>query len=165
MRRLILKKRNMVLAMALVLAMAFNVTAFAADTYVNELCNVSTSAPSNSEDELSFGGISTQGLGRPSTSNCVNLNNSALTFAGHAQGSTLYTNSHFTGKSTIGYSITNDCDSRLVVKFYTSSGWFKSKSITIEANATLTGTIDGLDADKMYYLTFSAPSDFSGSVY
>lgn len=37
--------------------------------------------------------------------------------------------------------------------------------ITVEANATLTGTIDGLNADKLYYLTFSAPSDFSGSVY
>lgn len=165
MRKFILKKRFMVLAMVLVLAMSFNVVAFASDTYINEMSNVSLSAPNYCEDEIMFGGISTQGLSRPSTSNCVNLNNSALTFAGHAQGSTLYTNSHFTGKSTIGYSITNDCNSRLVVKFYTSNGWFKSKSITVEANATLTGTIDGLDADKLYYLSFSAPSDFSGSVY
>lgn len=101
------------------------------------------------------------------TENCkyVNLNDGSLTFAGHAQGSTLYTNKHFTGKSTIDYSTTNDCDTKLTVKFYTSSGWFKSKKITIEANATLTGTIDGLNKDKLYYLTFSAPSDFSGSVY
>lgn len=104
-------------------------------------------------------------MSKLSTSDCVNLNNGPLTFSGYAKASTLYTNKHFTGKSSIGYSITNDCDTKLTVKFYTSSGWFNSKKITIEANATLTGTIDGLDADKMYYLTFSAPSDFSGSVY
>ena len=51
------------------------------------------------------------------------------------------------------------------VKFYTSSGWFRSKKITIEGNATLKVTIDGLDAKKLYYLTFSAPSNFSGAVY
>lgn len=161
----ILKKRKgkyvAALIMSMILTLSMGASAFAGEVPVNEVYNVSTEAP----DDVNHGEISTYGLGRPSTEDCVNLNYDSLSFAGNAQGSTLYTNSHFTGKSTIGYSITNDCDTKLTVKFYTSSGWFRSKKITVEANATLTGTISGLDADKMYYLTFSAPSDFSGSVY
>lgn len=147
--------------MAIMLAISMSCTAFATEVRTNALHNVATEHP----DEVVDGEICTYGLGKPSTAECVNLKNESLTFGGNAQRSTLYTNKHFKGKSSIGYSIRNDCDTKLTVKFYTSSGWFKSKQITIEANATLTGTIDGLDADKMYYLSFSAPSDFSGSVY
>lgn len=142
--------------MAVILAVSMSVSVFAAEMPTNKLHNVSTVAP---EESITYG------LDKPSTDDVVNLNREALTFAGNAQVSTLYTNSHFTGKSRIGYSITNDCDSKLTVKFYTSGGWWNSKKITIEANATLTGTIDGLDANKLYFMTFSAPSDFRGSVY
>lgn len=156
--KFITRKRKHIGAMitAIMLAISMSATVFAAEIPTNKLYNVSTEAPEET---------STYGLSKPSTDKCVDLNEEKLTFAGNAQGSTLYTNKHFTGKSSIGYSITNDCNTKLTVKFYTSSGWFKSKKITVEANATLTGTIDGLDADKLYYLTFSAPSDFSGSVY
>lgn len=150
---------------ALALALSMSVIAFASESSQHELYNVSTEAPVEVSLESNIGGISIQGLGKPSTDSYVNLKSKALTFAGHAEGSTLYTNKHFKGKSKISYSITNDCDSKLTVRFYTSNGWFKSKKITVEANATLAGTIDGLDASKLYYLTFSAPSDFSGKIY
>ena len=162
---IILMKRKMKKVMALIFSMILTISmcssVLARENPVNEMNNVSTEAP----DDINNGECSSYGLSRPSKDKCVNLNDKSLSFSGYAEGSTLYTNSHFTGKSTIGYSITNDCDTKLTVKFYTSTGLFSSKKITVEANATLTGTISGLDADKMYYLTFSAPSDFSGSVY
>lgn len=160
-----LKKRVGAVVMALVLALSMNANVFAAEETPHELYNVSTQAPAEISSEANLGGISILGLDKPSTSEYVDLNNESLSFAGSAQRSTLYTNKHFKGKSTIGYSITNYSDTKLTVKFYTSSGWFSSKKITVEGNATLTGTIDGLDASKLYYLTFSVPSDFSGSVY
>lgn len=159
--KFITKKHFGAMVAVIVLAISMSATVFAAGGYANELSNVGTEIP----EEVVSGGVSTYGLSKPSTSKYVDLNDESLTFSGHANNSTLYTNKHFTGKSSIGYSITNDCNTKLTVKFYTSSGWFKSKKITVEANATLTGTIDGLKADKLYYLTFSAPSDFSGSVY
>ena len=113
-----------------------------------------TEAPVEVSLESNIGGISIQWLDKPGTDNYVNLNSEALIFAGHAQGSTLCTNKHFNGKSKLSYSITNDCDSKVTEKFCTSNGWFKSKKITVEANATLTGAIDGLGASKLYYLTF-----------
>ncbi len=166
MKKHFFEKRKLGAALtALVLALSMSVTAFASESAQHELYNVCTEAPTEVSIENNIGGVSIQGLGKPGTDKYVNLNSEKLTFAGHAQGSTLYTNKHFKGKSKISYSITNDCDTKLTVKFYTSNGWFNSKKITVEGNATLTGTIDGLDDSKLYYLTFSAPSDFSGSVY
>lgn len=156
------KLRSTLTILAFVLSMS--VTAFASESSQHELYNVKSEAPVESSIKTNIGEISIKGLSKPSKDSYVNLNTESLTFAGHATGSTLYTNKHFKGKSTINYSITNDCDSKLTVKFYTSKGWFKSKKITVEANATLTGIIDGLDASKLYYLTFSAPSDFSGVI-
>lgn len=159
--KIIKRKQVGVMITAILLVISMSTMAFAEGVHTSEWHNVSTEFPKDVSDE----GISTYGLGRPSTDSYVDLNQKELTFAGYAQGSTLYTNKHFKGKSSIGYSITNYSDTKLTVKFYTSSGWFKSKKITVEGKATLTGTIDGLDNDKLYYLTFSAPSDFAGSVY
>lgn len=150
------RKHIGIIITTIMLAILMSATVFASEMPINKLHNVSTEPPE---------AISTYGLSKPSTDKYVDLNDETLTFQGNAQASTLYTNKHFTGKAKIGYSITNDCDSKLTVKFYTSDGWFKSKKITIEGNATLTGTMDGFDADELYYLTFSAPSDFNGSVY
>ena len=152
-----MKKRNHVISVMMVflLAISMGTVAFAAEGYPEGMHNVSTVAPLE---------IDVYGLGRPSTDEYVNLENESLTFAGKTQASTLYSNKHFTGKEKIGYSITNKCDSKLTVKFYTSGGWFKSKKIC-GRKATLTGTLDGFDKEELYYLTFSAPSHFSGSVY
>lgn len=152
------KIKKVVLMISVVLmTVNMGISAFAYEVH-NEMQGVSTRPPVESI-------ITPDGLDKPGTDKYVNLNDGELTFSGSAGRSTLYTNKHFKGKSSIEYSITNDCDKKLTVKFYTSSGWFKSKAITVEANATLTGTIDGLDKDKLYYLTFSAPSDFNGSIY
>lgn len=153
-------KKIVATILTVAMAMCMSFSAFAAEPN-NELYNVSTEAPeASTEDIVVFG------LSKPSTDKVVDLNNESLSFSGQANGSTLYTNKNFTGKSTIGYSITNKCDTDLTVKFYASGiGLISSKKIVVAANATLTGTIDGLDADELYYLTFSAPSDFKGSVY
>ena len=158
-RKNILRKSIGVFVAAILLAVSMNSTVFAVEND-KVLYNVSVEMPEEEKDE----GISIYGLSKPSTSSCVNLNKESLEFAGYAERSTLYTNKHFTGKSSIRYSITNDSDETLTVKFYTSDGWFKTKKIVVAGNATLTGTISGLDSDELYYLTFSAPSDFYGYV-
>lgn len=138
--------------------MCMSFPAFASETPHNDLQNVSTESPTISDDIVTFG------LDKPSSSKVKDLNKGQMTFSGNAKGSTLYTNNNFKGKTSIEYSITNDHTKTLTVKLYTSSGWFKTKKIEVAGNATLTGTIDGLDKDTLYYLTFSAPSDFSGYV-
>lgn len=151
------KKRIASLALVGIMTLSIGTTSFASPSH-HENIGVSLNPPIESN-------ITPFGLGKPNKKNVVNLNDSELTFSGKANVSTLYSNSYFKGKSTISYSITNDSDSRLTVKFYTSNGWFKSKDIIVEANATLEGTVDGFKKDTLYYLTFSAPSDCSGKIY
>lgn len=132
--------------------MGMSTTAFA-----SEMLNVSTEAPT--EANIS------RGLGRPNEDNCVNLTEEELDFAGEATHSTLYTNSYFTGKSSVDYSITNYYDRTLTVKIYSMSNPFICvDKIEVDANDTATGTISGLKADKKYYLTFSGPSHFTGTL-
>lgn len=150
-------KKILLLVLAGIITVSMGMVTFAAESH-----NVNQGVSANPPVEIQ---VEPLGLGKPDKSDVVDLTKGTLSFSGSAERSTLYTNSHFKGKSKISYSITNDCDKKLTVKIYTASGWFKSKSISVEANATLTGTIDGLDKDTLYYLTFSAPSDFSGSVY
>lgn len=150
-------KKLLSVSLAAIMVLGMSTSVFAAESH-----NVNQGVSTNPPVEIQVGPL---GLGKPDKSDVVDLTKGTLSFKGSADVSTLYTNSHFKGKSKISYSIKNDCDKKLTVKIYTASGWFKSKSISVEANATLTGTIDGLDKDTLYYLTFSAPSDFSGSVY
>ncbi len=150
-------KKVLSLILAGIMTLCIGVSAFGAEPH-NYNQGVSTTPPVEIQ-------VTPFGLNKPSTKNYVDLTKNELSFGGNAEVSTLYTDKHFKGKSKISYSITNNHDKKLTVKFYTSSGWFKSKSISIEANATLTGTIDGLDKDTLYYLTFSAPSNFKGKVY
>jgi hypothetical protein len=87
-----------------------------------------------------------------------------MKFSGTATGSTLYTNSFFTGKSIVSYTISNKSDYKLTVKLY-KEGWnLALKTITINSGATLTSAFSGLTDDINYYLSFSAPSNFSGNV-
>lgn len=126
---------------------------------------VSTEAPigsalaENSTDE-----ISPYGLGKPSTDNVVDLNDGKMKFSGEAKRSKLFTNNYFTGKSKVSYSITNYNDNELTVKVYTQYGIFATETIKVPANTTSTGTISDLNSSKLYYMTFQAPSDFSGYV-
>ncbi|AJC27109.1 MULTISPECIES: hypothetical protein [Bacillus] len=105
------------------------------------------------------------GLNPPNSNSIVNLTKNKLTFAGQATGNTLYSNSYFQGKSSISYSITNNIGTKLTVKVWNDSDWiFATETLTVNANGTATGTIKNLDANALYYLSFSAPSDFSGYV-
>lgn len=121
---------------------------------------VSTEAPVG----LALEEISLYDLGKPSTNNVVDLTKGRMDFAGVASVSKLYTNSFFTGKSTVNYRITNYIDHKLTVKVYTQYGIFATETITVSPKSTLTGTISGLNSSTLYYMTFNAPSDFSGYV-
>lgn len=97
----------------------------------------------------------------------MDLSEEALYFAGEAERSTLYTNSHFKGKESVKYSITNNSTYSLTVKVYKANTLFDTKVTTIKvaANSTAASTISDLDKSGLYYLSFSAPSDFEGKVY
>ncbi len=110
------------------------------------------------------GEIGTYGLSKPSTSNVVDLTIEQMGFQGSAEGSTLYTNSYFKGKSTITYSITNNSSTKLTVKIFTENGWFATETLIVNANSTSTGTVSGLNTSTLYYMSFSAPSNFKGYV-
>lgn len=145
---------------------SFNTSVLASS---QENSGVSTEPPTFDETYENLENITTPfGLGKPPKDAAVNLNYEPLTFSGYAQSSTLYTNSHFKGKTTANYSIKNDSKHTLTVEVYKRIDlWFDSKvdTITISPYSNKRGEISGLDSEGYYYLTFSAPSNFSGSVY
>ncbi|MCY8837621.1 hypothetical protein [Bacillus atrophaeus] len=106
------------------------------------------------------------GTSKPDKGSVVNLNTKPLKFSGSSYDQTLYTNSFFKGKSTINYSITNYSKYKLTVKVWEESDLFiATKTLTINPNSTTDGKIEDLDKSSLYYLGFSGPSDFEGSVY
>jgi len=112
-----------------------------------------------------YSGISTDGLGKPDKGTCVNLTSEALTFTGEANVSVLYTNSCFTGKENPLYQIRNYSDSDLKVKVYKSGSLFAVCTITVKAHTLQGGNLSGVSDSDIYYISFSAPSNFSGRVY
>ncbi|MCI5699808.1 MAG: hypothetical protein MR308_05380 [Lachnospiraceae bacterium] len=97
----------------------------------------------------------------------LDLNKQTLTFAGEAQGSTLYTNNGFYGKTRVTLSVNNWHSTQLTIKLYKYSALIPDsliKTIYLPANAGQATTIANLDSSANYYLAFYAPSDFSGSV-
>jgi hypothetical protein len=115
------------------------------------------------EDEITI-----LGLYAPPKSAVVDLTSSNLTFAGKAEVSTLYTNSNFKGKKRVTYSIKNSSSSTLTVTLHKKGSLFSLRSFTVSPGTTKTGDLypsGNLDASALYYLSFSAPSDFSGRLY
>lgn len=106
------------------------------------------------------------GIDPPARSNVQNLNSGKLTFSGYADRSTLYTNKNFTGKSRVTVSVTNWHEKELTVKVICKDDILKFPVYTtkVPANAGRSVTVTGLDSNKLYYLSFSAPSDFEGYV-
>lgn len=125
---------------------------------------VSTEPPDVTEDSQSEDEFTTYTIAKPSTSSVVDLTKNTMYFSGVANNSTLYTNSHFKGKSTITYKITNNSSTDLIVKIYKSGAWLSTETLTVNANSTSTGTVSSLSKSELYYMSFSAPSDFSGYV-
>ncbi|WP_455931122.1 hypothetical protein [Priestia aryabhattai] len=153
-----------VLGLSLTLASAIGANA---STNENENVGVSTEIPvvsTDSESTNTDGGFTVFSIERPSTKNVKDLNDGQLSFSGIASGSTLYTNSHFKGKSTIKYHIKNSSSSKLTVKIISSASLFASKTLTVNPSSTADGTVKDLDKKKLYYISFSAPSNFSGYV-
>lgn len=139
------------------MAFIFNSSSIAF-AYDNNMFNVSTVAPIDEDSQTTYG------LDKPSSSAYVDLNNESLDFKGKASLSYLYTNKCFTGKKNVGYVVTNNIDKKLTIKVYKIGGISAVKTLTIDGNSFSVGTIYGLDPSEKYYLRFSAPSDFSGSI-
>ncbi|HGE5782754.1 TPA: hypothetical protein ACGGHE_004797 [Bacillus pseudomycoides] len=132
-----------------------------------EFIGISTEPPAGSilsENKKLEGKINPLRLDEPNKSDVVDLNKKQMDFSGKANGIMLYTNNHFTGKSTVAYSITNSSSYDLTVKIYEYDAWSATQTLTVNKNSTSTGNIAGLDSSKLYYMSFSAPSDFAGYV-
>lgn len=126
-----------------------------------ENVNVSTEPPVVQDQ----GGVSTFGLEAPFTSQVWNLvDKKQMDFAGAADGSPLYTNNNFKGKSQVSVNIKNFLDKKLTVVLYKQGSFGSVTTITVNPNAELLTSINNLDANGLYYLRFSAPSDFKGYV-
>lgn len=133
-----------------------------ASTTVN--VGVTTEHPASFEHSIKCE-VNPFGLGKPGEKKVENLNDGQMNFAGVASSSVLYTNNNFTGKSTVNYQIKNNSNKKLTIKLYEYGALFLStKKLTIDPNSTSTGTLYNLCSSKSYYLSFSAPSDFSGYV-
>lgn len=94
-----------------------------------------------------------------------------MTFSGHANSSTLYTNNLFywSGVHGIYVNVTNNSSSTLTVtwKQKNSTLWFDGTvdSMTVSPGESKSMyQCEDLDIGAYYYITFSAPSDFTGSV-
>lgn len=81
-------------------------------------------------------------------------------FGGEASNSTLYTNYKFKGKTSYTITINNNHGSKtLSVRCIGAKG-----SVKVKAGKTGTIKISGIKADKTFYISFSAPSNFDGTV-
>jgi len=110
--------------------------------------------------------ISPYSVSMPNKSN-VYTNNSSQTVSGTASISTLYTNKCFKGVTSIGFLISNyrkDKDLSLNLRQYNTIGNSSVSTKSIPRNGVGASSFTGLSTDKYYFIGFSAPSDFSGTV-
>lgn len=100
--------------------------------------------------------------------NVVNLaTNGTMDFQGSSTGSTLYLNNAFTGVSKIFIWCENfHSSSTLTVTLYKMNliGTTTIGSYRFEVGTGGGTFVSGLDSSAKYYLSFSAPSNFSGYV-
>lgn len=129
----------------------------------SEILNNSTVEFATGDDSIN---ITPFGLSKPPKDKKVNLKSGPMSFEGVASGSKLYTNNNFTGQVNVYYNITNNHDNSLKVRVYNQHPLkpFAVETITVPGNTTKSGLIQGLDPNDLYYITFDAPSDFSGYV-
>ncbi|WP_059171990.1 hypothetical protein [Bacillus sp. FJAT-27445] len=126
--------------------------------------NVSTKSPVSTVNDSDI--ITPFGTSTPTQAHHL-VNDGQMDFSGSAQGSALYTNKYFTGKSSVNIYVRNSHSSaKLTVKIIDIDGWFGGvvKTYTIEPGYQLYANPTGLDSKGRYYLEFSAPSNFSGYV-
>ncbi|MFP3511007.1 hypothetical protein SB775_15350 [Peribacillus sp. SIMBA_075] len=143
------------LSIMLVVLMFSSTVAFAEE---GESIGLTTESPVNEG-----GGITVFGTSTPSSSHNL-VKSGRMTFSGSAQGSNLYTNKYFTGKSQVKVSVKNNHSSKLTLKMYKNTSIFTVWSYTLSSGSTLTAFPSDLDKNGLYYIKFEAPSNFSGYV-
>lgn len=89
-----------------------------------------------------------------------NISNNPYDFGGEAGNSTLYTNYKFKGKTSYRITVTNDHNKTLTVKCVGAKGGNKK----VKGGQSATFTVTTTDTTKTFYISFSAPSDFYGTV-
>lgn len=83
----------------------------------------------------------------------------AYNFSGSAQGSTLYTNYKFRGKTSYNISVQNSSNKTLKVINHGGKG-----SINVKPNESASFTVTTKDNTHTFYLSFSGPSNFNGTI-
>lgn len=152
------RKKKLIVTVLFCISLLATMTVHASST---EYKNLSVNPPILCEK-----GISTYGLGSPSTDN-VYANGTQSYVSGEANNSKLYTNKCFYGVSKITASIVNESDKKLTVRLYNYVGAARiatTKTATISAGSKGSFHFDGLKSTTYYYLSFSAPSNFHGFV-
>ncbi|NRG48485.1 hypothetical protein HRF87_27775 [Bacillus sp. CRN 9] len=132
-----------------------------------ENLNVSKEPPTIEGDELDNkeGEITPFGTSKPDKNAYIDLRYQQMKVSGTARSQTLYTNNHFTGKSLVHMDLWNYSNYTLTVKIYKRSSLIAHKTVTIRPNSGVLAPISGLNANDLYYASFSAPSNFSGKFY
>ncbi len=139
------------------------IVASASEAVTNVNVGVSEDAPVGSAlSENLTGEITPFGLNPPTSVH--NLNSGMMEFSGAANRSPLYSDTYFTGSKNVHYNIWNYHDKDLTVKVMKKNGVFAVATLTIRGNTGQLSMLN-LDASAEYYLVFSDPSNFYGSVY
>lgn len=151
------KKRLMVLCLTLI--MCFPLTAFAATANVG----VSKLPPIINNDGI----IKPDSTSTPSKDSLYDIGDD-YTVSGSTSHSDLYTNKCFKGVTSISYSITNNRSGDLKVGLCRYTKWgnvrYGIKKITIPSKGTTSSSFSQLSSSEYYFIEFSGPSDFSGTV-
>lgn len=129
-----------------------------------ESFGVSTEVPGDPVEEEE-GQIRPFGIYKPGSTHDIYMNG-RMDFAGVASGSILYTNKNFKGYSSYKMRINNRSSSTLTVKIHKNTTFLDPvvKTYTVSPNSTRYAYPGGLDANQIYFISFSAPSNFNGYI-
>jgi len=151
------KKRFVILCLTFI--MSFSLTAFAATVNVG----VSTQPPIINDDGI----IKPDDTSTPSKSSLY-TNGEKHSVSGSTAHSDLYTNKCFKGVTSISYNITNNRSGDLKVRLCCYTKWdnvnYGIKTVTIPSKGTTSGSFSELSSTKYYFIEFSGPADFKGTV-
>lgn len=125
---------------------------------ITENLGVSESSP-DGENNM----ITPFGLELPTRTHNV-ITDGTMSFQGNTN-STLFTNSYFTGGTQYYIKIVNNhATADLVVHFSKKGSWFSSDNITVPAGSTSWWFPKADSTSTLYYLQFTAPNNFSGTI-
>jgi hypothetical protein len=110
--------------------------------------------------------VNTVSAGVDKPSKKWNLDYHKYAGGGSAEGSKLYSNYYFYNVKKFNVKVVNKSSHELTVKIYEKGAWFfAEKSFTVGKNKTKTYKFTTDGKDQPYYITFSAPSNFTYEVY